>query len=350
MLPAACHVTATTELSGAGSVDRRPRAGATAVAGAPELAFVDGALQLREPLTCAVDEIARTTRTRETVVRPNLATFVIGAIATALGGIAVVRGATDSEPADSPLLYAGLAGAAIGAPLAIGPWLGNRTELTALPPRETTRTAPAAPCGARPLAVAAATLATGGLAVHAAVDARGALAVSPFAFVDAFAPPREAVAVTAVVELPTGPQPLVASLAPAALAAAAPGFLARLGIDPRIEPLRLVPGLVAGAPRAWLADGAVHLALPLRNDGPGPAWAVRAVVVAPRQRALDGRIAYVGALARGATAIAEIEIPVDVATWRALRGSVLDASFELRDAHGTAPTTPIRVRATLGPP
>ncbi|MDQ3368451.1 MAG: hypothetical protein M3680_23745, partial [Myxococcota bacterium] len=121
--------------------------------------------------------------------------------------------------------------------------------------------------------------------------------------------------------------------------------------DATIEPMRLVPGIVAGTLRASLtttSDGpAVRLVLPLRNDGPGPAWAIRGHVTAAGLPAIDGRILYVGPLAKAATVTRELLIPVTAMAAANLRNATIELAIELRDAHGTAPTTPIRFRGAL---
>jgi hypothetical protein len=56
---------------------------------------------------------------------------------------------------------------------------------------------------------------------------------------------------------------------------------------------------------------------------------------------------YVGKLARGAAVARELVIPLAAPAAAALRGATIDASVELRDAHGTAPATPVRFHGTL---
>ena len=89
-----------------------------------------------------------------------------------------------------------------------------------------------------------------------------------------------------------------------ALAGGAAGYLEHADFDAAVEPMTLVPGIVAGAPRASLAtsgDGAAaHFVVQLRNDGPGDAWGLRGQLIAPGIPAIDGRMIYVGRLAKGA--------------------------------------------------
>jgi hypothetical protein len=89
------------------------------------------------------------------------------------------------------------------------------------------------------------------------------------------------------------------------------------------------------------------MVLPIKNDGPGPAWAVRGHVNAPGQPAIDGRVMYIGAIAKGMAREAVLVIPVSPEAASNLRNASIDLSLELRDAHGTAPATPIRFRGTV---
>jgi hypothetical protein len=122
----------------------------------------------------------------ERVTRPNLATFVVGVIATSAGAVLAVRGAGEPEAAN-PFLLGGAAALAGGLPFAIGPWIGNGTELRPAPDAAPTRRpGPTEPCGERPVAARAATLDVRGAEVYGRVDAAGVLAVSLYHAVDAF--------------------------------------------------------------------------------------------------------------------------------------------------------------------
>ena len=341
------------ELTRPGSTTRTRHAEG-AIARRPTLVLTDkGRLRFVEPLECPTEEtIAQVTGT-ELVTEPNLATFVVGVIATAAGAIMMVRGISESEPGGSPFSYAGGGLLVAGLPFAIGPWLGTHTELrpgAAIPPIR--RPGPHEPCGERPLVARAARLVVRGVEVQGRIDGDGVFAVSPYQLVDAF----ETVAVpawevTATLDTDTGPRTITTTLSGGALANHAQAFLADAGFDTRIEPMRLVPGLVAGSLRVSLtstADGpAVRVVLPLDNAGPGPAWAVRGHLIAPGTPAIDGRVLYAGSLAKGAASVPELVIPVTEAAALALRTASIDLTVELRDAHGTAPTTPVRFRGTI---
>jgi hypothetical protein len=136
-----------------------------------------------------------------------------------------------------------------------------------------------------------------------------------------------------------------------ALAKHAADFLAHAEFDARVEALKLVPGLAAGTLRASLTTTdrgpAVRVVLPLRNDGPGDAWGVRGQIAAPATPAIDGRMIYVGKLAKGAAVSREVIIPLSPAAAAALRNATVELSVELRDAHGTAPAAAVRFRGAL---
>lgn len=320
----------------------------------PTLIVDDGGhLRFVEPLACPTMVVTTAERAVEITTSPNLATFVVGVIATAVGGVLAVRGVTDRDGAANPFTYAGAALVVGGAPLAVGPWLGTGTELRALPAGPSTRRLGAwEPCGDRPLAARMATLWVRGIEVHGAVDDAGVFAVSPFQLVDAFAASATpAWKVTGRVVDARGSHAVEAIIDRGALASRAAAFLAVADFDARVEPMRVVPAIVPGVLRASLtatpSGPAVRIVLPLRNDGPGPAWALRGHVIAPGTPALDGRIVYVGHLASGAQVTRELLIPIAPAVADELRNVPLEISVELRDAHGTAPTTPVRFRGAM---
>lgn len=349
----ACHVTATTETTRPGATEKIVHEDG-AIARRPTLVLTDaGALRFVEPLECPTEEIVTTTTTIETSRGPNLATFVVGVIATAVGGVMTVRGVT-SDGAGNPTTYAGIAAAGVGLPLAIGPWIGHTSELRAGPETPPVRRpGPSEPCGERGLSARAATLVVRGVEVHGTVGRDGVFAVSPYQLVDAF--DTSAIApwdIHGVVEATGGARTIEIVIEGGELARRAPAFLASADFETRIEPLRLVPGLVAGPLRASLTSTpggpALRVVLPIKNDGPGDAWAVRGQLASPT-KPIDGRVIYVGAVAKGTSTSRELLIPLTAAAASALRGSTIDLSIELRDAHGTAPTTPVRFRgAVLG--
>lgn len=371
-----CHVESRTTTTRPLAVERIAQPDG-AIARRPALVWTPaGRLRFVAPLECPTEEIVRQHATLEVTRRPNLATFTVGVIAAAVGGVMLTTGLFSAD-ASNLYTYAGVAGVSVGLPLAIGPWLGNRTELYASTgAQDVRRPGPSQPCGERAVAARAATLTVGGIQVHGAIDADGVFAVSPYQWIDAYgAASAVALAVTATLELAGGERTVEAVLEADAIARHAAGYLANGGAEARgeargevrgeargeaqfeaqfeaqIEPFQRVTGLVAGAPRASLAATdaglAVRVSLPLRNDGPGDAWGVRGHIVAPAIAAIDGRVIYVGALRKGAAVTRELAIPVAPATASALRGQLIELAIELRDAHGTAPATPVRFRGPL---
>jgi hypothetical protein len=351
---AACHVTSQSEIRRPGETKQvQHPEGATARR--PTLVLTDtGALRFVEPLECPTEEIVTETRATETVHGPNLATFVVGVIATAVGGIMLVRGLNDGEGADNPFTYAGAGLGTVGLPFAIGPWIGNGTELRALddaPPVR--RPGHAMPCGERGLTARSATLAVRGIEVFGTIDASGKFAISPFAIADAFDAPTATAAwdIAAKVDVLTGARTVDVVIDARAIAAHAQGFLAGADFDAKIETLRLVPNIVPGTLRVSLThapDGpAARIVLPVKNDGPGPTYALRAHIAAPRTPAIDGRVMYFGHVAKGMSTTRELLVPLSPLAADALRNATIDLALELRDAHGTAPPTPVRFRGPI---
>jgi hypothetical protein len=355
----ACHVVVQTETTRPLATERIPHPEG-AIARRPTLTWTDaGQLRFIEPLECPTEEIVRQHTTTERATRPNLATFTVGVIATTVGGVMLTSALFSKTPGTNPLTYAGLAGVGVGLPLAIGPWIGNRIELgeerddagaSAL-----RRPGPSQPCGDRPLAARSATLEIGGgagLEVHGAIDPAGVFSVSPYQWIDAYDPTRAPSSeVTATIDGEGGPRTVTAVLDAGALAKHAAGFLAHSDFEAKVEALKLVPGTAAGALRVSLTitelGPAIRVVLPLRNDGPGDAWGLRGQIAAPTTPALDGRMIYVGKLAKGAQVARELVIPLAAKTAASLRGEMIDLSVELRDAHGTAPATAVKFHGTL---
>lgn len=348
---AGCHVTLETEIRRSARTERVVRSEAAAPGSATLGWSENGRLRFVERLVCPTDEIVHRRASVETAIRPSLATFTVGALAIAAGGVLLTTGLFASRPATSPFTYAGLAGLSVGAPLAVGPWIGNRSELRdGADPAPLRRAGPPQPCGERPIAARFATLSTSGLEIRGAVGPAGELAISPYQWVDAYHVDATAsLSITATID--GDPRRVATVIDAAALAAHARAFLDHADFDPTIEPLRSVPGIVAGPLRVGLvtddAGPAVRIALALHNTGPGDAWAVRGQISAPGAPAIDGRWIYAGKMARGAAVARELTIPVTDAAAAALRAAPIELSVELRDAHGTAPSAPIRFRGRL---
>jgi len=351
LVASACHVTVHTETTHPGKIERIQHAEG-AIAHRPTLVLTDaGLLRFVEPLECPTEEIVETVAGTEVATRPNLATFVIGIIATSIGGVLAVRGLA-SDDRSNPATFAGIGGLGVGLPLAIGPWIGTRTVLRPGPATAPVRRpGPSEPCGARALVAKSATLTVRGIEVHGAIDRDGVFSISPYQLVDAFDTKQvPAWDVSAVVDAEGRPRTVTAVLESGTLTQRAPAFLATATFDSKIEPMRLVPGVVAGTLRVSMTstrDGpALRVVLPIKNDGPGDAWAVRGQLTSPT-KAVDGRVIYVGHLAKGAAVSRELLIPLTQTAADSLKGASIEVSIELRDAHGTAPQTPVRFRGSV---
>lgn len=305
-----------------------------------------GTLRLVQPLLCeaAVEVEERLYQT--TRVEPDLATMIVGVIVLSAGIVSGSVGLADDDPGGSPLTWLGAAGVVAGVPLVVGPFLGTRTTRTQTDTRTVPRGTRDVACGAAPIAADAALLSLGNQWIYGAVTG-GAFEVPVFDFVDAF----EVHELPALrLEVEPGPDParrFEVVIEAGDLARAREGYFAALGRDGAVERLRKVPAIEASgftATRTTRAGRpAIRFAATFRNAGPGDAWGVRGQVQAVHP-AINGRYLYVGALAAGASATAQVTIPIaspDI--------DPLGAAVHLipRDAHDTTSTVPIDLRGPI---
>ncbi|MBL9016104.1 MAG: hypothetical protein JNL83_18095 [Myxococcales bacterium] len=348
----ACHITVRTEVTHP-TDERSVLHPEGAIAHRPTLVLSEtGALRFVEPLECPTERVVSSKTTYEIETRPNLATFVVGVIATAVGGVMIIGGVGAKDSAANPITYGGIGLVATGIPFAVGPWLGTSKHLEAGPVTPPQRApGPSVPCGARALEATTATLTIRGVEVHGAVGPDGVFSISPYQLVDAYAPTTvTAWDIRAIVQARSGARTIETVIDGAALAARAKEFLAYADFNTTVKPLRLVPNIVPGTLRASLTSTsfgpAVRFVLPVKNDGPGEVWALRGQIASPT-KAIDGRMIYIGHLAKGEASSRELLVPITLAAADALRATTLDISIELRDAHGTAPATPVRYRGDV---
>jgi hypothetical protein len=343
VVAAGCHVRARNELTRPVVLARIPHPEG-AIARRPALAWTDaGRLRFVEPLECPTEERYRIDTAIETTTGPNLATVTIGVITAAVGGVMLTAGLFSDHHGSSPYTALGAGGVLVGLPLAIGPFVGTGVVAARQPDAAPlTRPGPSQPCGDRPLAARSATIDTGGLAIFGAVAADGSFEVSPFDWIDAY-DPTAAQQLTATVAADGGARTITAVLDRATLADRARAFLAHAAFPAQIAPLTVVPVLVPGAATLRFDGDSLVIALPLRNDG-GPASAVRGQLIATGQPAIDGRMLYIGQVARGAVIQPELRVPLAPGAADRLRGAIGELALELRDAYGTAPATAVRVR------
>jgi hypothetical protein len=348
-LASACHTITRDRLIRPGAPERvvdRERA----TAGALALVVTErGRWRIIEPLDCPSAERTPRTTAVEVTTKPNYATFVVGVIGLSLGAIATVSAASRGDT-DSPFLYGGIALAGVGLPFTIGPLVGNGAVVL----QEgglafDTRVGPNVRCGERAARARSAQLKIAGLDIASPIDGDGVLTVAPYDVIDAFAPiPAIAWDVSGRVD----DRALTGVLDRRALTSGAAAYLAASGLEVRVEPLRQVPSLTTGPLRATLLAApesrtAARVAITITNQGPGSVWALRGQLSAPSAPALDGRMLYGGALAKGQTRELTIHIPLSDAAAAALADKPLALSIELRDAHATVPATPIRLRGPL---
>ncbi len=187
---------------------------------------------------------------------------------------------------------------------------------------------------------------------RASSTARVRSPVSPFLLVDAFDPRATgAWDLRAAATSGSGDVAFHTIIEADALVRGAKAFLSHVDFDTRVEPLRVVPDLSAGAPITLVFTSigdlpAAHIVVSVTNAGPGDAWQLRGQIETG-VRALDGRILYFGHVGRGETAVRDLVIPLTGSSASALRNANIDLAVRLRDAHDTAPATPLKFRGSI---
>jgi hypothetical protein len=350
----ACHVTSRYQDTRRGETRRELAPDAVPRALPPSMEVSeDGRFRFVEPFVCqmvTVTDLATFDVERRS---PNVATLVVGVIATSLGGVALAAGVSADDPSSSPLPYVGAAGLAVGLPFAIGPLIGNSTAREPTDMKELRAPSGEDDCGTKPLPGKRATVSWSGLRVVGSIDADGYFGVSPFAFVDAFDVGQiPAMVLQIEIEQEGGKIPMEVVLDAAALAGARDGYFKRTAVDATIEELRKVPRLHAGTLRVSRVrrddERGVRLVMPLVNDGPGDAYGVRLSVNTPNPE-IDGRYIYVGHVPPKSSLEIDTIIPISDEADRALSSDETEISVIVRDAHQTAPDAPVRFRGRVLP-
>jgi hypothetical protein len=336
-----CHVVERNEIlrPGASQRVRLP----DPVAKAATVVLTDaGRLRFIEPLECKTEDVVAQVAGTELVTKPNLATFVVGIVATAMAASQDPR----RERCGSRRVAVTYAGIGLIAPAARRRPVAQQSN-RAIPgaERPAVRTRPERASGER--APARRQRCASAASKCTARSMPRACSVSPFQIVDAL----ETVHPTGMSTRRSGSKRVTAMISGPVFAERAKAFLAKADFVTKIEPMRLVPGILPGTLRVSLtstASGpAIRVVIPLKNDGPGPAWAVRGHVTAPSWPSIDGRVLYAGHLPKGDVREVAMLIPVSETAAGALRNAQVDIGLELRDAHGTAPATPIRFRGMI---
>ncbi|MEZ4400729.1 MAG: hypothetical protein R3B06_11960 [Kofleriaceae bacterium] len=311
---------------------------------------LDGTLRLVAPLVCPSVIATDVASFDVDVVRPNAAAVVVGVILAGVGVVAGASGLSAAAPGSSPLTYLGGGGVAVGIPVVIGSLVGGRTVRTPTGTQVVERAGPEARCGERPVAARHAVVLWSGLHVESGVDPAGRIAVSPFDVIDAFEARVPSLDLAVDADADAGRLRLDVVIDASHVAAARPGFLAARGVDATVPPLAQLGKLAQYEPgplAVSLADGpALRVSLPLTNVGPGPGYGVR-MALASSSPEVDGRIAYAGVVAPGATATMTVTIALSAEAARAVAGPDFTLAALVKDGHGLGPSTPVRLRSAV---
>ncbi len=301
-------------------------------------------------MVCANQEVVDHSTYTTVDKRPNVATLVLGLIGLSVGGVALAIGLSDRAPASAPATWLGTVGVVGGAPLFVGPLLGNGSHREPGRDTELVHGVRQVACGNRPLGQRHVMVRAGSLQLVGSLDERGRLDVSPFTFVDAFALHRfPGLPIDAqLIDADGNSQSVQATLSASELAAGRDGYLASIGVNGRVEKLDKVPSVTLrriGVTRVREGDEqALEITVELDNGGPGDAWGVRAVTSSPDAQ-LDGRVLYVGHLPAHQQASASLKVHVGVGAVRDVDDGGL--SVVALDAHDTTANVPVRFRGPV---
>ncbi len=350
LLAAGCHSYGRVDGSALGDSRLRPIPGQRRALPPTVEVTHAGALRFVEPLVCGNQVVVDHSTYTVVDKRPNLATVVLGLIGVSIGGVALAVGLSDHDPASAPATWLGIAGVVGGAPLVIGPFVGNGRHRVPGDERELVRGVRQVPCGSRPLGERHVMVRAGSLQLVGHLDERGRLDVSPFTFVDAFALHRyPGLPIDAqLIDADGKTQSVQTTIDATALAAGRDGYLASIGVNGRVERLDKVPSVTLRRIRVLrVHDGdeqALEVEVELDNGGPGDAWGVRAVTSSPDAQ-LDGRVLYVGHLPAHQRARAHLRVHVGAGTVHDVEDGGL--SVVALDAHDTTANVPVRFRGPV---
>jgi hypothetical protein len=348
----ACHI-----------IDRVPdlRPGETQVLPHPDRAHTlpptlvvttDGRFRFVEPRRCPTTQVVDMQASTIVKVRPNLATFVVGAILGSLGAVGTAVAIGEHDPAGQPLTYAAPVALGVGLVFAIGPFVGTGQDRTYEGVKQIERPGADVPCGEHAVHATGAIVTWHGLRAVGAVDDDGYFSVSPYEITDAFAAGRgPALDLGADLALASGAhEALQVVIAGDAMLKGRDAFLTRAGIDGRREALRKVPRVEHGTLRVSKTSDrgrpVLRVALPLSNEGPGDAWQVRGIITT-QDPEVDGRVLYVGHIAPHGATIATVDVPLSPEADRALSGASIELGVTLIDADATTSGEPVRFRGAI---
>jgi len=337
---AGCHVTSRVDATLAGKTRHKLHKDQRMVL-APRLEITNaGRFRLVEPIMCKRDILVEQVTHRTTVKKPNLATVIVGILATAAGGVALLSALGDSS---GVLIGGGLVGVGVGVPLVVGPFLGNTTTKKFVGVEMTKRGRDYQRCAARGVKVDRATLAYGSVRAHGSVAKDGTFSVRAFDLFDAFALHQ-----LPAVEIDVTARGLKfrTMLSASTIASGRAGFFKSLNVDPRKQRLSSVP-----RPRAdnlvvtklqRQGRTSIEIRTTITNKGIGDAWGVRGAISSNNPE-IDGRMVYVGHLPARASRTAAIKI--ELSTDKNLDSALI--SLLLLDHHGTTRKVPVKFRGPI---
>lgn len=310
-----------------------------------------GELRLVRPSFCA----APRTQLAEDLVRvehhPNLATFIVGLVATAGGLVATAVGVSSDEPGGHPLTYLGPSLGAVGVGLAIGPWTRREPHLRRVGQRTEQLGTARVACGDVPLPASPAVIAVDGHRGVGALDATGTFSLPVFTWLDLLGELPGAVRLDAWLDgRGEGAPTLSVALEAGALLVAQDQARAAAGLTGPAPAMGKFPDVVVEPPTVRYADASrarVRVGLAAANDGVGPAARVRLQLRSPHPE-LDGRWVYVGDLAVGQRWTGALEIDLSLVGAGRLLGATLELSALALDAHDTTTSRPSVFRGMVG--
>jgi hypothetical protein len=319
----------------------------TATGGTARIAVTDrGRWRFEVPLMCTAQQYVEFQNNEIVTTEPNMATFVVGIVAGAVGGVLTARGVLSEFNRNNPLNYAGPIALATGVSLVAGPWFGNgQTDVSGRVEKKPVGKVQV-PCGTRPIPGRTAQIEFRSTKLFGTVNDNGEFSVSPFQTADVFdLATMQGWDVRASLQTQDGDLSFANVIDVSVLAPLREVFLSGADFDSRIEPVGVIPRFEPPAITARLTNVgdavALRIILSVANQG-GDSWALRARIESSLPD-VNGRLLYFGHVAKGQTVVRELLVPLAPDVADRVRGSQLDLSAQLLDAYGTAPAMPVRL-------
>jgi hypothetical protein len=318
----------------------------TATGGAARITVSDrGRWRFEVPLMCIAQQYVEFQNNEIVTTKPNMATFVVGIVAGAVGSVLTARGVLSDFNRQNPLNYLGPLSLATGVSFMAGPWFGNGQTDVSGPTEKRPVGKVQVPCGTRPLPGRTAQIEFRSTKLFGTVNDNGEFSVSPFQTADVFdLATMQGWDVRATLQTQDGELSFANVIDVSVLAPLRDVFLAGADFDSRIEPVGVIPMFEPPIVYVSLAnvgdEAALRVVLSVTNRG-GDSWALRARIDSSVPE-VNGRLLYIGHVGKGQTVVRELLIWLAPQAAAALRGSQLTLSAQLLDAHGTAPALPVR--------